>query len=182
MREVRKKISPIRVLFIGESWQGSCARSLKEALARHPEICLDEVNEDLYIPRPRARILRAINRLLRSLYSCQLRQQIIARAETFRPDVIAVYKGSSTTADWIGQWQALATLRVNIYPDFSRMHMVMSTRRQLEAMIWSSRQSLFIRRFGRLSMATPTSVSVFPKVTTLTYICNKHRSEMPSLT
>ena len=39
----------MRILFVGESWLGSCARSLKEAMTRQPGVDLDEVNEDLHV-------------------------------------------------------------------------------------------------------------------------------------
>lgn len=109
----------MRILFIGESWKGSCARSLKEALARHPGVFLDEVNEDLFIPKPRTRVLRAANRILRPLFKAELQRQIMTRIDAFRPEVVAVYKGNPVPADWIKEWQALGAFTVNIYPDLS---------------------------------------------------------------
>jgi spore maturation protein CgeB len=109
----------IRMLFVGESWLGSCARSLKEALVRHPEICLDEVNEDLFMPSPRSRLLRAINRMLRPIYRQELYRQILYRVAAFKPEIIMTYKGSQIHAGFVHRLQAWGCTVVNVYPDNS---------------------------------------------------------------
>src|SRR3981081_2686459 len=67
----------MRILFVGESWLGSCARSLKEALTRQPGVDLDEVNEDLFFPKHQAKWVRSINRLLRGAYKRELERQAL---------------------------------------------------------------------------------------------------------
>jgi len=109
----------MRVLFVGESWLGSCARSLKEALARRPDICLDEVNEDLFMPKPQARWLRAINRLLLPAYREDLYRQILYRVAAFKPDVVIIYKGFSIAASFVHRLQTMGCSVVNVYPDCS---------------------------------------------------------------
>ncbi|MDS4020245.1 MAG: glycosyltransferase [Candidatus Competibacter sp.] len=109
----------MRILFVGESWLGSCARSLKEALARNPQVILDEVNEDLFVPKHRARWLRAINRLLKPAHRQELYRQIQYRVEVFKPDVVMTYKGHPISAGFIRQLQALGCTVVNVYPDYS---------------------------------------------------------------
>lgn len=109
----------IRVLFVGESWLGSCARSLKEALAKLSEICLDEVNEDLFMPRHPARLMRAINRLLWPTYRNELYRQILYRVEVFKPDIVMVYKGFSISSEFVRRLQAIGCKVVNVYPDCS---------------------------------------------------------------
>lgn len=109
-----------RILFVGESWLGSCARSLKEALGRHPKLCLDEVNEDLVLPKPRAaRWLRAINRALRPAYRKELYQQILYRVGVFKPDIVVIYKGSQIQAEFVRELQSGGCTVVNVYPDCS---------------------------------------------------------------
>lgn len=108
-----------RILFVGESWLGSCARSLKEALCRHPDIFLDEVNEDLFIPKPRTRWLRGVNRILRPTYQQELCRQILSRAEIFKPDIIMTYKGHPIDEAFVRELQALGYTVVNVYPDCS---------------------------------------------------------------
>lgn len=109
----------IRLLFVGESWLGSCARSLKEALARHPGVCLDEVNEDCFVPSPRARWLRAVHRLLRPAYAEELERQILYRVSAFRPDVVMTYKGFPISASLVHRLQSMGCATVNVYPDCS---------------------------------------------------------------
>ena len=109
----------IKILFIGESWLGSCARSLKEALARHPEIELDEVNEDSFFPIHRAKWLRGIHRLLHGAYKAELYSQILSRVSVFKPDFLMVYKGHSFDAAFIRQLQLHGVKTVNVYPDCS---------------------------------------------------------------
>ena len=109
----------IRILFVGESWLGSCARSLKEALARQPGVLLDEVNEDLWIPKARARVLRAAHRLLNPAYKMELMRQVMSRVDQFRPDTVLLYKGHSIGAERIQEIRARGVLTVNVYPDCS---------------------------------------------------------------
>lgn len=109
----------LRVLFVGESWLGSCARSLKEALFRHGSIAIDEVNEDLFFPKHRAKWLRGIHRLLHQSYRRELYREILARVAVFRPDCVMVYKGYSLDADCVQQLRSLGVKTVNVYPDYS---------------------------------------------------------------
>jgi hypothetical protein len=109
----------LRVLYVGESWLGSCARSLKEALGRNSQVELDEVNEDLFLPKHRAKWLRGIHRLLHQSYRRELYREILARVAVFRPDCVMVYKGYSLDAGFVGQLRSLGVQTVNVYPDCS---------------------------------------------------------------
>lgn len=109
----------IKVLFVGESWLGSCARSLKEALTRNPDIDLDEVNEDLFFPMHRTKWLRGINRLLYKAHKNELFRQILHKISVFKPNYVVVYKGYSFDSDFIRKLRILGIRTVNIYPDHS---------------------------------------------------------------
>lgn len=109
----------MKILFVGESWLGSCARSLREALARIPEVELDEFNEDAVFPAARARWLRAIGRLLYPFYRRDFNQQLTAKACAFQPDVLVTYKGTQVHADLIQAMRSQGILTVNVYPDCS---------------------------------------------------------------
>lgn len=109
----------MKILYIGESWLGSCARSLKEALARHPQVSLDEVNEDAFLPKHRAKWLRGMHRLLGKFYRQELYQQIRSRVVAVRPEIVMVYKGYSVHAEFVKYLQAQGVLTVNVYPDYS---------------------------------------------------------------
>jgi len=107
------------MLFVGESWLGSCARSLKEALARQPNVWLDEVNEDLWLPNARARWLRAATRLLGRAFQNELYGEILRKVDAFRPDVVVVYKGALIEAGFVRRLQSLGCRVANVYPDCS---------------------------------------------------------------
>ncbi len=109
----------MKILFVGEAWLGSCARSMKEALARHPGIQLDEFAEDAFIPKVRARGLRALNRLLRPLYRQEFNRHVLEKIRHTRPDFLVTYKGAFIHADLLHAVSALGVKTVNIYPDCS---------------------------------------------------------------
>ncbi len=109
----------IRILYIGESWLGSCARSVKESIIKQPEVILDEVNEDLFIPKPRSLILRLLTRIFFNSYQYELYKQILYRTETFKPDIILTYKGASISSNFIKTLQLKGHKVVTIYPDYS---------------------------------------------------------------
>jgi len=109
----------LKILYIGDSWLGSCARSLKEAFRRHSDITLDEVNIDLMIPKSKNKFLRIVQCILKRYYLQDLYQEILVRVSIFKPDVIVVYKGGPLEADFIDKLKAMNNFIVNIYPDCS---------------------------------------------------------------
>jgi spore maturation protein CgeB len=109
----------MKILYVGESWLGSCARTLREGLARHPQVSLDEVNEDAFLPKHRAKWLRGLHRLLGTFYRKELYQQVIRRVVATRPDIVMVYKGHPIRTEFVRELQAQGLLTVNIYPDCS---------------------------------------------------------------
>lgn len=109
----------MKLLFIGESWFGSCARSLREALARNAEVEIDDISEDAWFPHPRARWLRALNRVTGSAYRREFNAQVLARVQALSPDAVVVYKGFHVHADLLQAIRDSGTPSVNIYPDYS---------------------------------------------------------------
>ena len=109
----------IKVLFIGESWLGSCARGLREALARVPQLQLDEMNEDAYFPKGNSFTLRAINRLSRHLYRKELNRQVIEKVIHTQPDFVMTYKGHAIQLDLLRELKQRGIRTVNVYPDCS---------------------------------------------------------------
>lgn len=109
----------MKILYLGESWLGSCARSLREALSRNPNVDIDEISEDAYFPKPKARYLRAIGRIFRPLYMHDYEEQIIHKIHITKPDVFMVYKGFSVRSKLINRIRDMGILTVNIYPDCS---------------------------------------------------------------
>ena len=84
-----------------------------------PDILLDEVNSDLFLPNPSARWLRAINRFLLRNYAQELFESIAHRVQLFRPDVVMTHKGHAISAEFIWRMKELGSTVVCVYPDCS---------------------------------------------------------------
>jgi hypothetical protein len=111
----------MKIVFVGESWLGSCARSLREALARHPDVMLDEINEEALMPKHRARWLRGVHRMLAAQYRRELGDALVARVQRMQPDVVMAYKGNPVDAPTLARVKQICpqAFTVNVYPDYS---------------------------------------------------------------
>ena len=109
----------LRVLFVGDSWKGSTARTFREALAGHPSVMVEEIDSDHYLPLCRSLAMRAANRLLRQLQSRELTRAIDVKLKNWRPDVLVIFKGCGITQRWLAQTKAPDLLVVNLFPDCS---------------------------------------------------------------
>jgi spore maturation protein CgeB len=109
----------LRVLFVGDTWKGSFARALREALDGQPSVLLDEIDRDHYLPPYRSLVLRAANRLLRGMQVAELEKEIRGRLEKQVPDVLMVYKGWGVRRTILEQAKAAGALVVNVFPDCS---------------------------------------------------------------
>lgn len=109
----------MKILFVGESWSGSCARSTKEALARLPSIEIDELAEDAFALRGRSLGLRLINRLTWPLRRWEFNREVLEKIRYGRPDFLMVYKGRLVYDDLLTTVSTLGVKTVNIYPDYS---------------------------------------------------------------
>lgn len=67
----------MKILYIGETWFGSCAHNcnLREALVRQTNVELDDLGEDTLFSRPGALWLRALNRLTMPVYRKEFNEQ-----------------------------------------------------------------------------------------------------------
>ncbi|MBL4782707.1 MAG: glycosyltransferase [Porticoccaceae bacterium] len=109
----------MKILFVGQTWLGSCARSMKEALARHPEIELDELAEDAFTPKVNSKLLRGLNKLVRPLYQKEFNQQVVEKIRHGMPDFLVTYKGGFVGTDLLQSVSSMGVKTVNIYPDYS---------------------------------------------------------------
>jgi len=112
-------MTELRILYVGETWNGSSARSMREALSALPDVDMDDVGEDLYFPRGRSLLVRGSNRLLRSWYRAELEREIAARLAALRPDVLMVYKGGDVSAATVRGAKRAGVFTTNIFPDCS---------------------------------------------------------------
>ena len=112
----------MKILFLGESWEGSSARSLKEALrriAKSESDEIDEINEDFYLPKARNSLLRVFHRLLAPAYRRELNQSVQSKCKTSPPDVLLVYKGFGVNKGLIDSVKKMGIFTVNVFPDYS---------------------------------------------------------------
>jgi len=109
----------IRVLFVGHLWNGSSARSLREALSILNGVEMDDVGEDLYLPRYRSKPLRILNRAIKPLQRKELEHAVLTRLDVFRPDVLIVYKGNGIGHSLVDKARQKGVLTVNVFPDCS---------------------------------------------------------------
>jgi Glycosyl transferases group 1 len=109
----------IRILFIGETWQGSNARSLREALAERATVAMHDIGVDTFLPIYDGLPLRLANRVLRGLQRRELRHAVRRTLETSRPDAIVVYKGMGIDATLVAEMRAQGTPVINVFPDYS---------------------------------------------------------------
>src|SRR5450759_3543237 len=108
-----------RILYIGEAWQGSSARSLREALALLPEVVVNDSGADHFLPNYRHLPLRIANRLLRPLQLRELASAILNAMRGFRPDAVVVYKGAGIDAGLIEEIRCSGIPVINVFPDYS---------------------------------------------------------------
>lgn len=110
---------PLKLLFVGETWNGSSARSLRDAFCTTGGVELDDIGEDHYRPKGRTLYTRGMNRLLLPLYRRELATEMLRRCRTLRPDAVIVYKGNLVSAHTVAAVQAMGVRVINIFPDAS---------------------------------------------------------------
>ena len=108
-----------RILFIGETWQGSSARSLREALAVHPSVAITDIGPDHFLPNYRHLPLRIANRLLRTLQLEELKRAILRAMSGFGFDAVVIYKGAGIDAGLLKTIKSSGTPVINVFPDCS---------------------------------------------------------------
>lgn len=109
----------LRILFVGENWVGSSARSMCEALETCPAVTVTRIDEDHYFPKHRSIVMRAVSRLRQSGRLGELEAVIDLGLRELSPDVLLVYKGSGVSARALQRAKEFGALTVNIFPDYS---------------------------------------------------------------
>jgi hypothetical protein len=109
----------MKVLFVGESWNGSSARSLCDALAEIRGVDVHHIAEDLWVPKHRSLAMRLSNRLLRPFQVSELNNEIQAYISARKPDVLLVYKGTYVNQSTISVARLHDVLTCNVFPDYS---------------------------------------------------------------
>jgi len=109
----------LRIIFIGETWQGSSARSMREALALQRDVFVTDIAQDHYLPRHRSFPLRIANRVFRPLQIRELEGAVMEEVKRVRPDAILVYKGVGIYAPLLKVLQSNRVPLINLFPDYS---------------------------------------------------------------
>lgn len=109
----------LRILYVGQTWNGSSARSMREALSARQDVELDDIGEDLYFPRHGGLILRGARRLLAPLYRAELSTAIRKTCASYSPDVLVVYRGGPIHGDVVTWARSQGILTANVFPDYS---------------------------------------------------------------
>ena len=109
----------VKILFVGDTWQGSTARSMREALTTVDGVSLQGIAEDRYFPGGPSLIARARNRLLGPVQQRGLHRAIVAGLASHNAQVLMVYKGHSVPASTIQAVRDKGVLTVNVFPDYS---------------------------------------------------------------
>lgn len=113
------KPEPMRILYVGESWLGSCARSLAEALERRDDVRIVRVEEEAWFPRAGARWRRALARLATPARMARFETNLVAKLRELRPSVFMAFKGTPVRASLLTRISELGILTANVYPDCS---------------------------------------------------------------
>jgi hypothetical protein len=108
-----------RLLFVGEAWKGSSARSMREALESLQAVAVSEVDPGHYFPSYRSVVMRGANRLLRPLQCRELEHRILHLLRRVSPDVFFAYKGYGISRHLVRRMKAEGVLTVNFFPDCS---------------------------------------------------------------
>jgi hypothetical protein len=108
-----------RILFVGDTWQGSGARSLREAFSTRKDVFIGDIGEDHFIPHYRSLPLRIASRLLSGLQSRELESVILDAINGLDPDVVVFYKGAGIRAGLLKTISRMKIPTVNVFPDNS---------------------------------------------------------------
>jgi hypothetical protein len=108
----------LRILFIGDNWYGSNARSCAEAFRRLGCDVLD-IDNQTFIPHATLFTSRVARRLWWFRLVEELNLSILRTAESFRPDIAVVFKGNYIYRRTLRSLRANGIPLYNYYPDTS---------------------------------------------------------------
>jgi len=109
----------MKLLFVGETWQGAQARSLREALTRRDDITIADVSLGHLMPRRADIRARIVRRFTRRAEHAALKREVLHQFDDFEPDIVMIYKGVQFDADFIDGLRRRSVRVVNVFPDYS---------------------------------------------------------------
>ncbi|MCU1286850.1 MAG: Uncharacterized protein JWO13_3200 [Acidobacteriales bacterium] len=108
----------LRVLFLGENWLGSNARSCSESLRRLGCDALD-IDSQTFFPTFQSPGSRAVARLLRPGLVREYNQYVLELTVQFRPDILLAFKGNYILPETLRAIRKQGVALYNYYPDTS---------------------------------------------------------------
>ena len=108
----------LRILFIGENWYGSNARSCADALRRMGHDVLD-IDQQTFFPQVSMFTSRAVRRLIWFRLVEEFNQFILRQSESFQPDIVLAFKGAEIFAKTLQSLRRQGALLYNYFPDTS---------------------------------------------------------------
>ncbi len=108
----------LRILFTGENWYGSNARSCAEALRRLGHDVLD-VDQQTFIPQVARFSSRVVRRILWFRMVEEFNDQVLRLSENFRPDILIAFKGTYFFAKTLRTLSRKGIALYNYFPDTS---------------------------------------------------------------
>ena len=108
----------LRILFSGENWYGSNARSCSEALRRLGFEVFD-IDDQTFIPQVSQFTSRAVRKLLWFRLVDEFNDHILSMAESFRPDMFVAFKGNYIQAGTLKSLSSKGIPLYNFFPDTS---------------------------------------------------------------
>jgi spore maturation protein CgeB len=108
----------LRVLFLGENWLGSNARSCSESLRRLGCDVLD-IDSQTFFPSLQSFASRAVARLLRPGLVREYNQHVLELARQFRPEMLLAFKGNYILPQTLREIRKQGVALYNYYPDTS---------------------------------------------------------------
>ena len=107
------------MLFIGDQWLGSNARSLSMALRRNGWL-VEILDPGYFLPQPTyTKFSLILRKLMNGLYRFNLNREILYRIDSSPPAIVFVYKGTAIRPDTIQHIANSNSTVVLYYPDFS---------------------------------------------------------------
>ena len=107
-----------RILFIGENWYGSNARSCAEGLRRLGHNVFD-IDEQSFFPQVTMLTSRIVSRLLSSRLVKEFNHAVLRATETFQPDMTIAFKGTYLYSSTLQALHNRGIPLYNYFPDTS---------------------------------------------------------------
>lgn len=109
----------MKIVYVGESWVGSCARSMCEALSRSGSVEVIYIKEDLFFSKSRNILIRICIRIFYKIIESHFNYMVIKKIKRSMPDFFVVYKGWHVSPQLVRKIKKMGIKTVNIYPDYS---------------------------------------------------------------